>query len=90
MTGKRPGRMTPAGREEHVMRRLTKIAVLGAGLIGAAVATGCESDYYYDRDHAGYYRYHDSDDRYRGDHDRDRQHRRWVCDSDGDDCRWER
>jgi hypothetical protein len=82
ITRERPGRLRPAGREEDVMRRLRKIALLGAGLIGAVAIGGCESDYTYDRDH-GYYRSHDNDD-----HDRD--HRHWVCDSDGDNCHWER
>jgi hypothetical protein len=66
------------------MRKLMKIAMLGLGLTGAALVAGCESDYY-DRDtgHNGYYRNHDSDDY-------DRDHRHWVCDSDGDNCHWDR
>ena len=79
------------------MSRWTKMALMGAALVGAVFAAGCESDYYGDNGTYGHDRYysrrHDSDDYYRDrdrDNYRDRSDRHWVCDSDGDNCHWER
>jgi hypothetical protein len=70
------------------MRLALKSAMLAVGLLAAGILSGCEP--YYGRD--GYYRYYDNDHygrRYDDAYRRDRgRGRRWVCDSDGDDCRW--
>ncbi len=65
-----------------------KIAALAAGLVGASALAGCAPGYDgregYRNDYRGGYYHNDRTydrDRYRG-------KRRWVCDSDGDDCRW--
>lgn len=67
-----------------------KAVLFGAGVL--VLAGGCAPRMYDDDGgyRHSYYRHHD--DRYR-DRDRDRwrdrdSDRRWVCDSDGDDCRW--
>ena len=65
------------------------LALKAAALVAVVTAVaGCESDYGYYHHRDGYY-----DRNYRNDRDRDRyrdQDRRWVCDSDGDDCHYER
>jgi hypothetical protein len=79
------------------MRNWTKAALLGAGLIGTALAAGCAyDDDAYDRggyyDDGGYYsgRTYHRDDQYRDRDGRDDHASRVrVCDDDGSNCHWE-
>ncbi|MDE2134209.1 MAG: hypothetical protein KGM97_06640 [Alphaproteobacteria bacterium] len=65
-----------------------KLAALAASVLGTSALAGCAPGYY-GRDgyyRGSYYRHdrtYDRDDDYRRDNGR-----HWVCDSDGDNCRW--
>ena len=70
------------------MKLLSQALTLAAAAGLLVALSGC-ADGHYDRDgywHGDHYYDHgsyDHDSYYRRDHDR-----RWVCDSDGDDCHW--
>lgn len=72
----------------HLSKTL-KIAAAAAGLLGLTAVAGCAPGYYDNQGywHNSYHRQYDNDRDGYYHHSGDRD-RRWVCDSDGDDCHW--